>query len=165
MPNRQFYIGVASSLIGITLLVVVLFTYAWQEIKVLTDEINSIETEIILYQTTVLVAEEDQRRGYDVIEMKVTAYAPFDNKSGICADENPSSTSTGTFPQHGTIAVDPVKLPYGTEMYIPHYGYGTAEDTGAFARNYSEYAIDVYVDTYEEAMAWGVQYLDVIIFH
>ena len=165
MSNRQFYIRVVMSLISVLILVGVLFTYAMKEIQVLAEEIESIETEINLYQTTVLVAEESQRRGYDVIKMRVTAYAPFDNQSGICADDNPSSTSTGTYPQYGTIAVDPFRLPYGTEMYIPHYGYGVAEDTGGALRNYHGFAIDVYVDTYEEAMAWGVQYFDVIVFH
>lgn len=100
---------------------------------------------------------------YETIEMRVTAYAPFDNQSGICSDGNPNSTSTGTVPQQGTIAVNPKLIPYGTELYIEGYGYGVAEDTGGALRKYDGYAIDIYMDSYEEAMAWGVQYIEVQI--
>ena len=97
--------------------------------------------------------------------MRVTGYAPFDNGSGICNDGDPTNTSTGTYPQNGTVAVDPNKIPYETELYIPGYGYGIAEDTGGAMRSYNGYAIDLFFDTYEEAMRWGVQYVDVIVFH
>ena len=40
------------------------------------------------------------------------------------------STATGTTVRKGTVAVDPRVIPLGTEMYIPGYGYGVAEDTG-----------------------------------
>jgi 3D (Asp-Asp-Asp) domain-containing protein len=39
-------------------------------------------------------------------------------------------TATGTTVRKGTVAVDPSVIPLGTRMYIPGYGYGTAEDTG-----------------------------------
>lgn len=41
-----------------------------------------------------------------------------------------STTATGTTVQKGTVAVDPGVIPLGTQMYIPGYGYGWAEDTG-----------------------------------
>jgi len=40
------------------------------------------------------------------------------------------STATGTVVRKGTVAVDPRVIPLGTQMYIPGYGYGVAEDTG-----------------------------------
>jgi 3D (Asp-Asp-Asp) domain-containing protein len=40
------------------------------------------------------------------------------------------NTATGTVVRKGTVAVDPRVIPLGTRMYIPGYGYGTAEDTG-----------------------------------
>jgi uncharacterized protein YabE (DUF348 family) len=40
------------------------------------------------------------------------------------------STATGTTVHKGTVAVDPRVIPLGTQMYIPGYGYGVAEDTG-----------------------------------
>ena len=102
--------------------------------------------------------------GYPTIyTARVTAYAPYDNQSGICADENPSVTSTGTTPGWGTIAVDPDVIPYGTLLYVPGYGIGIASDTGAALRLYKAVAIDVYMDTYDEAMQWGSQTLDIIV--
>jgi 3D (Asp-Asp-Asp) domain-containing protein len=40
------------------------------------------------------------------------------------------NTATGTVVRKGTVAVDPRVIPLGTQMYIPGYGYGVAEDTG-----------------------------------
>jgi len=90
----------------------------------------------------------------------VTAYAPFDNKSGICNDGDPTSTATGTYPKKGTLAADPDRLPYGTQIDIPGYGPGIVEDTGGALRNDKEnIRIDVYMDSYEEAIEWGRQEL------
>ena len=94
---------------------------------------------------------------------RVTAYAPLDNKSGICADSNPAVTSTGYTPKVGICAVNPAKIPYGSLIYIPSYGYAIAQDTGAAMRNYDGIAIDVVMETYEEAMKWGVRYLEIQI--
>ena len=101
---------------------------------------------------------------YEIILARVTAYAPYDNKSGMCNNGDPNNTATMTKPRHGTLAVDPKKIPYGSKVYIPGYGDGVAEDTGGALRKYDGYAIDVYVDTYEEAMAWGVQYMYVKVY-
>lgn len=117
-----------------------------KEIEKLNDEINKLK-----------------ERKTETVKAKVTAYSPLDNKSGICADGNPTRTSTGKFPSRGIIAVDPSKIPYGTEVYIPGYGNAIAEDTGGAIRRYDGIAIDVVVDTYEEAIKWGVKYIDVII--
>ena len=37
------------------------------------------------------------------------------------------------------------------------------QDTGGALRSYEGVAIDVYFDSYEEAMEWGVQYLEIEI--
>ena len=100
----------------------------------------------------------------ETILMRVSAYAPHDNVSGICNDGNPSVTSTGSYPDKGTVAVDPNKIPYGTQLYIPGYGSGTALDTGGAMRQYDGYAIDLYFDTYEEAVEWGVRYIEVTVY-
>ena len=102
-------------------------------------------------------------RKYRVEKLIVTAYAPFDNKSGMCNDGDPTKTATGTYPTHGTVAVNPERFPYGTKFYIPGYGYGVGEDTGgAMRKNHNK--IDVFMKTYEDAIKWGIKELDVIIF-
>jgi 3D (Asp-Asp-Asp) domain-containing protein len=95
--------------------------------------------------------------------IRVTAYAPFDNQSGMCNDGNPEVTSTGVRPGPAYCAVDPEELPYGTIIEVPGYGRVEAADTGGALRNHPDIAIDVYFDTYQEAIDWGVQYLRVKI--
>ena len=71
-----------------------------------------------------------------------------------------SRTATGTRPKLGTIAVNPKLIPYGSQIYIKGYGYGTAQDTGAF-RNYAapkNNAIDLWFNSESEARRWGSKY-------
>lgn len=71
-----------------------------------------------------------------------------------------SRTATGTRPKLGTIAVNPKIIPYGSQIWVKGYGYGTAQDTGAF-RNYSSpknNAIDLWFNTEKEAKRWGSKY-------
>jgi uncharacterized protein YabE (DUF348 family)/3D (Asp-Asp-Asp) domain-containing protein len=63
-------------------------------------------------------------------------------------------TATGTYPRIGTVAVDPKKIPYGTKLYIPGYGYGRAEDTGAF-RGKSFLQLDLFMDSTNDCLNWG----------
>lgn len=63
-----------------------------------------------------------------------------------------SRTATGTYPKRGTIAVDPDVIPLGTKLYIPGYGYGTAEDTGGAVNGK---IIDLFFETQAEAINWG----------
>ena len=72
-------------------------------------------------------------------------------------------TATGTRPKLGTIAVNPYYIKYGTQIYIKNYGYGKAEDTGAF-RKYKNNAgepmnqLDLWFNTEKEARKWGTKY-------
>lgn len=100
---------------------------------------------------------------YEIVTLTITAYAPSDNRSGICADDNPNVTATGTKPRKGVIAANFRRFPPGTKMYIPGYGFGIVEDTGgAMIRNPNH--IDVCVDTYEEAIKWGKRTLQVKVY-
>ena len=72
-------------------------------------------------------------------------------------------TATGTAPKLGTIAVNTYYFKYGTQIYISGYGYGKAQDTGAF-RNYKNSAgepmnqLDLWFNTEKEARKWGAKY-------
>jgi uncharacterized protein YabE (DUF348 family) len=46
------------------------------------------------------------------------------------SDPSYGITSTGVPVTKGIVAVDPSVIPYGTQMYIPGYGFGEAADTG-----------------------------------
>lgn len=97
------------------------------------------------------------------LEARVTAYAPFDNQSGICTDSDPTSTATGKTPGRLYAAVDPDKLPYGTLINIPGYGIVEIQDTGGALKGTDELRIDVYMDTHSEALKWGIKWLEVQI--
>ena len=61
-------------------------------------------------------------------------------------------------------AADPRKIPYGTVLDIPGYGIVEIQDTGgALRRDNKNIRIDLYHDTYKEAMAFGVQDKDIRI--
>jgi len=91
---------------------------------------------------------------WNIAVMEATAYAPADNQSGMCADSNPLLTATGTRPGPGTIAVNPKLISYRSNMWVQGYGWGKALDTGGMIRARDD-LIDVYKDTYKQALAWG----------
>lgn len=66
-------------------------------------------------------------------------------------------TSTGKWPKIGYVAVNPNVIPYGTKMYIPGYGYCTAQDTGAFRHEQdgTKNQIDIFLETEKECLKWG----------
>jgi len=67
-------------------------------------------------------------------------------------------TATGTTVHHGTVAVDPRFIPYGTRMLIVshdgerYYGIATAEDCGGAIKRDK---MDLYFPTYEECIEFG----------
>lgn len=91
----------------------------------------------------------------------ITAYCACER----CCGKDPSDplygiTATGTMATEGrTIAVDPSVIPYGTVVYIDEQAY-VAEDCGGGIRGEQ---IDLYFDTHDEALQWGVQEREVFI--
>ena len=71
-----------------------------------------------------------------------------------------TKTKTGTTPRVGAIAVDPSVIPLGTKLYVEGYGFCVAEDTGGAINGYK---IDVYLDTEDECVSWGVKTVKVWI--
>lgn len=119
------------------------------------DIVNTSKEETLLEEDKTTEVSRGGEK-YIPIRAVVTAYAPYDNKSGMCNDGTPDTTATNTKPKRGTIAADPKRIPYGTKLYIPEYGYGIVEDTGgALRKDKDNIRIDVYMDTYEEAIEWG----------
>ncbi|MEN6325828.1 MAG: 3D domain-containing protein [Syntrophomonas sp.] len=61
-------------------------------------------------------------------------------------------TTSGTFPEVGTAAIDPRVIPLGTRLYVEGYGQAVATDTGdAIIGN----KIDLYMSSEDEALRWG----------
>lgn len=78
-------------------------------------------------------------------------------------------TATGTRPMQGSVAVNPRQIPYGTRMWIVStdgsivYGLGVAEDTGGFIYLKTGPTIDVYFNTYEDCVHWGLRNVNIYI--
>lgn len=78
----------------------------------------------------------------------------------ITAYTGDTESATGVTPRLGCIAVNPHYIPYGTEIYVKGYGYGKAQDTGAF-RNYVKEdgtlvnQLDLFMNTEKECRRWG----------
>jgi len=75
------------------------------------------------------------------------------------ASAGDSTTATGTTVKKGTVAVDPSVIPLGTQMYIPGYGYGWAEDTGGAVKGN---IIDLGYGP-NDVLDWHSQYIDICI--
>ena len=69
---------------------------------------------------------------------------------------------------YGTVAVNPELIPYGTKLYIASpdgrfvYGYAIATDTGTSLINGTN-LVDLYYETYSEALMNGVQQVNVYV--
>ena len=86
------------------------------------------------------------------MSMKVKSYAYYTG----------TITATGTKPKFGrTIAVDPTFIPYGTRIYIPEFDKTfIAEDCGGGRKGDK---IDIYMNTKEECINWGVRNITIYI--
>ena len=149
----------------------------------LRSEVKTLQTQLVIAQDKVLkvqkerqddltkfeevIAEKEEQKdsAKRIIRAEVTSYAPLDPDAveGMCYSGDPSITATGTTVRYGVAAADFSKLPAGTVLEIPGYGIAVVEDTGSALRKHEGYAIDVFMPTRREALAWGRQHLDVKI--
>ena len=106
-----------------------------------------------------------------VMQVKATAYCLCKKCCGKSPD-NPryGYTASGLRILPGTgmkvIAVDTSVVPLGTNVYVEglygagNYGYAVAADTGSAIKNMK---IDLYMDTHEQALSWGVKTVNLYI--
>lgn len=87
------------------------------------------------------------------LNVTATGYTPYDpGCNGV--------TASGTPAKFGVIAVDPGVIPIGTNVYIPGYGLGVAEDTGGAIKGNR---IDLCYETTNEAYRWGRRNITIYI--
>ncbi|MSU01885.1 3D domain-containing protein [Tissierella pigra] len=111
-----------------------------------------------------LIKLEGENEQLRTIRAKLTAYSPLDNVDGQQAEGNPNRTSIGKQVSRGIVAADPRKLPYGTRLEIPDWGVVEVGDTGGALRNDNKnIRIDLFHETYNQAMKFGVKDLEVKI--
>lgn len=159
------------------ILIALMIHYQSDDISSLKSQIENLKSEKIKLETTlkevryenfkleVQVHELQERKlAKNKFMAKVTAYSPLDDRNGINSSGNPRITATGMLVSRGVVAVDPRKIPYGTKLKIEGFDRTfIAGDTGGALRNYDGYAVDIFHLTYESAISFGVQYLEVTI--
>ena len=93
------------------------------------------------------------------VQMRVTAYCPCPK---CCGQYSDGVTASGHEIQKGdTFAAADRKYPFRTELIIPGYNNGKAvkvlDRGGAIYEN----RLDVFFETHQQALEWGVRILDV----
>lgn len=95
------------------------------------------------------------------INMKSTAYTAGPESTGKRpGDKGYGITASGMKAQKGVVAVDTRVIPFGTELYIEGYGYAIAGDTGSAIKGNK---IDVFFDSYNDAIQYGVKNVNVYV--
>lgn len=158
-------------LVVLCMLMVAVMVGTWvvrvQEYKSMESRIAGLEAEVRELRSEIEGLHE-MKEVWDELEMdrfRSTAYAPHDDRSGMCSDGDPTRTALGTYPSRGTFAVNPRVIPYRSDMLVIGDGWfkhGQALDTGGAIRATDD-LIDRYVDTYEEARKFGRQ--DVLVIY
>lgn len=124
------------------------------------------EAKLEKLRETVSILTNDLVRHWNYSDAIITAYSPLDDQNGINSEGDPAITSIGMKVGYGRFAVDPERIPYGSKILIV-YADGTIEtgvaaDTGGALRDAPHMAIDVYRDTFDQAMSFGTQPATVI---
>ena len=107
-------------------------------------------------ELTCLTEEEAEPAFLDLGEFRLTAYCACKK----CCGKSDGITASGAKVQQGiTVAADTDILPFGTKVIINDHEYTVQDCGGAIKGN----RIDVYFDSHEEALEFGVQYANVFI--
>lgn len=97
---------------------------------------------------------QDSRANTEGVLFRCTAYCSCRD----CCGKSDGITISGTIAKEGrTVGVDTSVIPLGTTIIIEGTEY-IAEDTGGAIKGNQ---IDIYFDSHEEALAFGVRYLKV----
>ena len=122
---------------------------------------NQIITESYAYPNIHSYENPDPNDQWQTVKMKVTAYCPCPKCCGAYSD---GITATGhKIYQGDTFVAADKAYSFETEMIIPGYNntrtVKVLDRGGAIKGN----KLDVFFNTHQEALKWGVRYLDVKI--
>ena len=93
--------------------------------------------------------------------MSVSAYtAGYESTKKKPGDAGYGITKSGIPVERGVVSVDPKVIPLGTRLYVEGYGYSIAADTGS---SIVGNRIDVFIESYEDAIIFGRKNLTVYI--
>lgn len=84
----------------------------------------------------------------------------FTSESTAYTERKGSRGAAGGTCVFGTCAVDPAKIPYGTELYVEGYGFAVANDCGGAIDGND---LDLYMDSEAACNRWGRRYVKVYV--
>ncbi|HMM06592.1 MAG TPA: 3D domain-containing protein [Clostridiales bacterium] len=136
--------------------------------ELVNSEVTEPVTEIVAVGTVVVASlnsddedSENESTASNQVAPNGMSYAKvLTCKATAYHEPEGSLTKSGTLSRVGAIAVDPSVIPLGTKLYVEGYGYCVAEDTGGLIKGNR---IDVYLDSEEECINWGVKSVTVYI--
>lgn len=154
---------IALALASLALAIALYAHFLW-ELRALQDRIDAAKAKLETLSVqldeptqSVELAAVEEPEPESLGEFKLTAYCPCEKCCGEWAD---GITYTGTVATEGrTVAVDPNVIPLGSTVRINGHDY-IAEDIGGAIK---ENRVDVFFDTHQAALQFGVQYADVAI--
>lgn len=140
------------------------------DIQTPATETPAASSEVILPEETLESLQETtfEPELIELGEFRTTAYCTCVICCGIWSRDHPSrlgtdyvqKTASGTIPTAGrTVAADTSVLPFGTVLVIDGHEY-IVEDRGSAVNGNT---IDIYFDSHEDAVAYGVQYKTIYI--
>lgn len=119
--------------------------------------ITSLPTAVVTIVPTAIPTSTPEPTEEPLINMgtfKLTFYCPCVS----CCSKSDGITATGTLVTEGrTVAADPSVLPFGSILVINGHEY-IVEDSGV-----SGNTIDIYVDSHQRALEYGVKYATVYL--
>jgi uncharacterized protein YabE (DUF348 family) len=89
-------------------------------VRPLQDRVVSYGTRVVMHTTTV---DDITITYWRALQFWASSYHPAETGSDI--------TASGMRLQKGLVGIDPDYIPYGTQMYIPGYGFAEAADKGS----------------------------------
>ena len=155
VKNKRVIATVVSLLL---IFITTIKTYANENKEI--DNNNSIRIENSIKQKEIgikrrLIEMDNKNIKGRQMKIKASAYTGSPAEGG-------DMTYLGTKCREGyTIAVDPKVIPLGTKVYIPQFGkVFVAEDTGSAIKGKK---IDIFMNSYKEAIKWGIREIDIIV--
>lgn len=117
-----------------------------------TEDSGQTPETVVVPPVVVLPSDEPQEtQETRMCVVIVTAYCPCEKCCGAYAN---GYTATGAIATQGvTIAADPDVFPMGTEIELDGHTYTVQDIGGAIAGN----RLDLYFDSHEDALRWGVR--------
>ena len=85
---------------------------------------------------------------------RITAYC----KESCCCGKWADGITASGEPAQGKLIAAPKEIPFGTWIDIPGYGIAEVLDRGGSIKRYK---LDLLFPTHQEALNWGVKYLEI----